>query len=72
MQARRAYLLSRLHGKEISPGLAPRAFIEICDVVLRLLAASVVHSSILNKWNRRDAALINAPSLAYLMESAKV
>jgi hypothetical protein len=42
---------------------------EICDVVLRLLVASVVHSGILRNWNwnRREIELISAPTLAYLM-----
>jgi hypothetical protein len=40
---------------------------EICDVVLRLLARSVVHSVYLQEW-RSHGALINAPTLAYLME----
>jgi hypothetical protein len=42
---------------------------EICDVVLRLLAASAVHSVVLDEWSSRDIrALTNAASLAYLME----
>jgi hypothetical protein len=46
--------------------------LEICDVVLRLLAASVVHSVHLNDHGyRRGAALINAPTLAYLMEQCQ-
>jgi hypothetical protein len=50
--------------------------LEICDVVLRLLAASVVHSAILRKPTSRDGALRNAPSinaatLAYLMEQCQ-
>jgi hypothetical protein len=48
--------------------LSPEHILEICDVVLRLLAASVAHSVILHKWSVRDVALINATSLAYLME----
>jgi hypothetical protein len=43
--------------------------LEICDVVLRLLARSVVHSVILHSWsNLRKGASITAPNLAYLME----
>jgi hypothetical protein len=41
---------------------SPEHLVEICDVVLRLLAASAVHSVIV------DSAPINALSLAYLME----
>jgi hypothetical protein len=43
--------------------------LEIVDVVLRLLAASVVHSVILESWH--GAGLINAPALAYLMEQCQ-
>jgi hypothetical protein len=42
--------------------------VEICDVVLRLLTASIVQSVILNKRSSLDGALINATSLAFLME----
>jgi hypothetical protein len=45
--------------------------LDICDVVLRLLAASVVHSVVLNKWGVFYGALINAPTLAYLMEQCQ-
>jgi hypothetical protein len=44
------------------------ALSKICDVVFRLLAASVVHSVLLGKWNSNNGALFNAASLAYLME----
>jgi hypothetical protein len=49
---------------------SPEHLLEICDVVLRLLAASVcvVHSVILQKVISVDVILINAPTLAYLME----
>jgi hypothetical protein len=40
---------------------------EICDVVLRLLAASVGHSGVLFKWWCPGNVSINATSLAYLM-----
>jgi hypothetical protein len=43
---------------------SPEHLLEICDVVLRLLAASVVYSVIM----QQDGALINSPTLAYLME----
>jgi hypothetical protein len=45
--------------------------LEICDIVLRLLAASVVHSVTLYEWSRRDGMLINAPTLAYFMEQCQ-
>jgi hypothetical protein len=41
---------------------------EICDVVLRLLAASIVRSVILCKRSSRDSTLIHAPTLASLMK----
>jgi hypothetical protein len=41
---------------------------KICDVFLRLLAASVVQSVHLHNCGRQDTALINAATLAYLME----
>jgi hypothetical protein len=50
---------------------SPEHLLEICDVVVRLLAASVVHSVILEKWSSRDGVLINAPTLAYLMEQCQ-
>jgi hypothetical protein len=60
-------------GKDIvALARSPEHLLDICDVVLRLLAASVVHSIILyKKWSRRDDALLNAPSLAYLMEQCQ-
>jgi hypothetical protein len=50
--------------------LSSEHLLEICDVVLRLLAASVVHSVILYKYkpSNRCGACIDAPALAYLME----
>jgi hypothetical protein len=58
-------------GKEVVAwARSPEHLLEICDVVLRLLAASVVNSvSLINRHNfARDAALINAPTLSYMME----
>jgi hypothetical protein len=42
--------------------------LEICHVVLRLLAPSVVHSILIRGMRSRDGALIDDPNLAYLME----
>mgnify|MGYP000694934881 CR=1 FL=1 len=45
--------------------------LEICAVVLRLLAASVVHSVsvlLLDNFDSRHGLFINAPTLAHLME----
>jgi hypothetical protein len=53
-------------------GASHEHLLEICDVLLRLLAASVVHSVILRKRSSRDGYLsINAPTLAYLMEKCQ-
>jgi hypothetical protein len=51
--------------------LSPEHLSEICDVVLRLLAASVVHSVLLDKCGSRPGLLINAPTLAHLMEQCQ-
>jgi hypothetical protein len=45
---------------------SPEHLLEICDVALRLLAASVVHSIII-----RPGVLINDHTLAYLMEQCQ-
>jgi hypothetical protein len=48
--------------------------LEICDVVLRLLAASDVHSVILQRWSCPGNVSINAPtptSVAYLLEQCQ-
>jgi hypothetical protein len=51
---------------------SPEHLLEICDVILRLLVASVVHSVILGSISSSsDTALINAPTLAYLMEQCE-
>jgi hypothetical protein len=51
---------------------SPEYLLEICDVVIRLLAASVVHSiKLSNQKNLVDAISINAPRLAYLMEQCQ-
>jgi hypothetical protein len=60
-------------GKEISAlACSPEHLLEICDVVLRLLSASVVHSVTLNKNKYgHDAELMNSPALAFLMEKCQ-
>jgi hypothetical protein len=50
---------------------SPEHILEICDVVLRLLEASVVHSVIVDQLISRYSVLINAPTLAYLMEQCQ-
>jgi hypothetical protein len=50
---------------------SPEHLLEICDVVLRLLAASVVHSVTLDTHGSRDSAFISAPPLAYLLEQCQ-
>jgi hypothetical protein len=52
-------------------GRSPEHTSEICDVVLRLSAASVVHSVDLQKWNSHDGVLVSAPTLAFLMEQCQ-
>jgi hypothetical protein len=44
---------------------------EICNVIARLLVASVVHSVHINKWSYLDDALIKANTLVYLMEQCQ-
>jgi hypothetical protein len=46
----------------------PELFLEVCDVVIRLLAGSVVHSLLLCEGSSPGGVSINAPTLAYLME----
>jgi hypothetical protein len=59
-------------GKElIAMALSPEHLLEICDFVLRLLALSVVHSLLIDIWSSTDSAMINATTLAYLMEQCQ-
>jgi hypothetical protein len=59
-------------GKEtVAMALSSEHLLEICDVVLRLLAVSVVHSVILDEYACPDEAFIKAPALAYLMEQCQ-
>jgi hypothetical protein len=51
--------------------LSPEHLLEICHVVVRLLAVSVVHSVRLDNRRFFDGVLINAPVLAYLMEQCQ-
>jgi hypothetical protein len=48
--------------------LSPEHLSEICDILLRILAASVVHSVLLDNWDSRNGLLINASTVAHLME----
>jgi hypothetical protein len=50
---------------------SPEHLSEICDVVLRLLAASAVHSVAISQWKSLDTALTNAASLAYLLDQCQ-
>jgi hypothetical protein len=45
--------------------------LEICDIVLRLLAASAVHSVILQKHGYCNGAMINTPGLVFLMKQCQ-
>jgi hypothetical protein len=47
---------------------SPEHLLEISDIVLRLMAASVVYSVILNRLSRMNDVLISAPNLAHMME----
>jgi hypothetical protein len=59
-------------GKDIvALARSPEHLLEISDVVIRLLAASDVHSVILRRWGFGDGAFINAATLAYLMEQCQ-
>jgi hypothetical protein len=57
----------------IARAFSPEHLLEICDVVLRLLGASVVHSVTLRVvvGNSRGIASISAPTLAYLLEQCQ-
>jgi hypothetical protein len=50
---------------------SPGPLLEICDIVLRLLAASAVHSVSLDKCDCFNVAMINAVSLASLLEQCQ-
>jgi hypothetical protein len=65
----RSYRISfSADGKDmVALALFPEHLLEICDVVFRLLARSIVHSLILQSWSP-CVALIPAPTLASLME----
>jgi hypothetical protein len=49
---------------------SPEHLLEICDIVLRLLAVSVIHSISLT-YPSTPGSFINAPTLAYLMEQCQ-
>jgi hypothetical protein len=49
---------------------SPEHLLEICDIVLRVLAVSVVDSVIIHRL-RSAYGLINAPTLAYMMEQCQ-
>jgi hypothetical protein len=58
----------RADGKDlIAFARSTEHLLEICDIIFRLLAVSVVHSVILRHWRSLDV-FINAPTFAYLME----
>jgi hypothetical protein len=51
--------------------LSSEHLLEICDVVLRLLAVSEVHRVILKKWRSLPGLLIDAPTFAYMLEQCQ-
>jgi hypothetical protein len=56
----------------IAMALSPEHLLEICDVILRLLAVSVVPSLFIkDEWSSPDGAVINATTLAHLMEQCQ-
>jgi hypothetical protein len=55
----------------VAVAFSPEHLLEITDVILRLLAVSVIHSFIIEEWRSRGRAVINAPSLAHLMEQCQ-
>jgi hypothetical protein len=64
--------LFKIDGKALYVlALSPEALSEICDVVLRILAASVVHAVHLDNFCSYHRLLINAPTLAHLLEQCK-
>jgi hypothetical protein len=59
-------------GKKIDAlARSTRHLFEICDVLILLLAASVVRSVIIDKWNPLQGLLINAPTLEYMMKQCQ-
>jgi hypothetical protein len=54
----------------IALALSSEHLLEICDIVLRLLAVSVVHSIHLTDWSSSDI-FINTSTLAYLLEQCR-
>jgi hypothetical protein len=68
----RHFRISTDNGKDMyALARSSEHLLEICDVLLRLLAASVVHSVHLYQDCFREYAVINAPTLAYLMEQCQ-
>jgi hypothetical protein len=56
----------------VAVAFSPEYLLEICDVALRLVAAtSAVESVILNNWCPTPGFFINAPTLAFLMEQCQ-
>jgi hypothetical protein len=66
------YFVFSADGKHIvASARSPEHLVEICNVVVRLLAASVVHSVYIQKSSGPQDMSISAPSLAYLMEQCQ-
>jgi hypothetical protein len=59
-------------GKDVvASGRSSAALSEICNVVLRLLAVSTVHSVLLDNMGPSDNLAIKAPSLGHFMEQCQ-
>jgi hypothetical protein len=51
-------------GKDLSTwARSPEHLLEVCDVVIRLLAVGLVHSLVISAWSS-----VNARTVEYLME----
>jgi hypothetical protein len=50
---------------------SPEHLVEVCDVVLRLLAVSTVHTVILSNWDGPSSASIYTNTFAFMMEQCQ-
>jgi hypothetical protein len=57
--------------KIVALARSPEHLLEICDVVLGLLAASVVHSVTVHSWSSRHNFSVNSASLTFLMQNCQ-
>jgi hypothetical protein len=57
--------------KMFATAFSSETLLEVCDVILRLLAASVVHSVSIDYWMCPNDRFVNATSLANLLEQCQ-